>query len=60
MDHLELMQMLIGHPEADVRVALGDLQLDVQDVRWAAEREVIVLLLHPDDVRDVLHRPGSG
>jgi hypothetical protein len=56
VDHLELMQMLIGHPEAEVRVALGELQLDVQDVRWAAEREVIVLLLHPDDVRDVLRR----
>lgn len=47
MDHFELMQMLLGHPEADVRVDLGRMMLDVKDVRYSAEREAVVLLLHP-------------
>ena len=54
MDRLELMQMLLGHPEADVRVDLGEFLLDVRDVRYSAEREAVVLLLYRDDVRDVL------
>jgi len=54
VDRLELMQMLLGHPEADVRVDFGDFLLDVRDVRYSAEREAVVLLLHRDDVRDVL------
>lgn len=53
MDHFELMQMLLGHPEADVRVDLGRMMLDVKDVRYSAEREAVVLLLHPDDLNDV-------
>jgi hypothetical protein len=56
VDRLELMQMLLGHPEADVRVDLGDYLLDVRDVRYSASREAIVLLLYPDDVRDVMRR----
>ena len=56
MDRLELMQMLLGHWEADVRVDLGEFLLDVRDVRYSAEREAVVLLLYPDDVRDVLGR----
>ncbi|MET3427122.1 hypothetical protein BJ973_006334 [Actinoplanes tereljensis] len=54
MDRIELMQMLLGHPEADLRVDLGDLLLDVRDVRYRPDREAIVLLLYPEDVRDVL------
>lgn len=60
VDHLELMQMLLGHPEADVRVDLGEYLLDVRDVRYSAEREAVVLMLHPDDVRDVLGRPAGS
>ncbi|MEU4245263.1 hypothetical protein [Actinoplanes sp. NPDC026619] len=56
MDRLELMQMLLGHPEADVRVDLGELLLDVRDVRYLADRQAIVFLLYPDDLRDVLRR----
>ena len=56
MDHIELVQMLIGHPEADLRVDLGDLLVDVRDVRYSAGRESIVLLLYPDDLRDALQR----
>ncbi|GAA2621270.1 hypothetical protein Adu01nite_54140 [Paractinoplanes durhamensis] len=54
MDRLELMQMLLGHPEADLRVDLGELLLDVRDVRYRADREAIVLLLFPDDLREAL------
>jgi hypothetical protein len=57
VDRLELMQMLLGHPETDLRVDLGEFLLDVRDVRYSAEREAIVLLLDPDDVRDVLRCP---
>jgi hypothetical protein len=56
VDRLELMQMLLGHPHADVRVDLGDLLLDVRDVRYVADRESIVLLLFPDDVREAFGR----
>lgn len=45
--------MLLGHPEADVRVDFGTFLLDVRDVRYSAEREAVVLLLHEDDLRDV-------
>jgi hypothetical protein len=38
VDRIELMQMLLGHPEADVRVDLGDLLLYVRDVRYSAGR----------------------
>lgn len=54
MDRLELMQILLGHPEAEVRVDLGEFLLDVRDVRYSAEREAVVLLLYQEDVRDVL------
>ncbi|MFD0518223.1 hypothetical protein [Paractinoplanes durhamensis] len=54
VDRLELMQMLLGHPEADLRVDLGELLLDVRDVRYRADREAIVLLLFPDDLREAL------
>jgi hypothetical protein len=54
VDRLELMRMLLGHPEADVRVDLGEFLLDVRDVRYSPEREAVVLLLYPDDVGDVL------
>jgi hypothetical protein len=54
VDRLELMRMLLGHPEADVRVDLGAFLLDVRDVRYSPEREAVVLLLYPDDVGDVL------
>jgi hypothetical protein len=57
VDRLELMQMLLGHPEADVRVDLGPFLLDVRDVRYHADREAVVLLLHPADVSDVLRCP---
>jgi hypothetical protein len=61
MDRLELMQMLLGHWEADVRVDLGEFLLDVRDVRYSAEREAVVLLLYPDDVHDVLkNRRGTA
>ena len=40
-----------------MQVDLGEFLLDVQDVHYSAEREAIVLLLHPDDVRDVLRCP---
>ena len=60
MDRLELMQMLLGHPEADVQVDLGELLLDVRDVRYSADREAVVLLLHPADVRDVFRRERGG
>jgi hypothetical protein len=52
VDRLELLQMLLGHPDADIL-------LDVREVRYSAEREAVVLLLHPADVRDVLRCPGS-
>jgi hypothetical protein len=48
------MQMPVCGPEVDARVDLGGFLLDVRDVRYSAEREAVVLLLHPDDVRDVL------
>ena len=57
VDRLDLLQMLLGHPEADVQVDFGDLLLDVRDVRYSADREAVVLLLYPADVRDVLHCP---
>ena len=57
MDRLELIQMLAGHPEADMRVDFGELLLDVRDVRYSADREAVVLLLHPADVRDALRCP---
>jgi len=60
VDRLELMQMLLGHPEADVQVDLGELLLDVRDVRYSADREAIVLLLHPADVRDALRHPSAS
>jgi hypothetical protein len=60
VDRIELIQMLVGHPEADVRVDLGELLLDVRDVRYSSGREAIVLLLHPDDLRDVLRRTPTG
>jgi hypothetical protein len=60
VDRIELIQMLLGHPEADVRVDLGEMLLDVRDVRYSSGREAIVLLLHPDDVRDVLRRTSAG
>jgi hypothetical protein len=59
VDRLELMQMLLGHPEADVRVDLGEFLLDVRDVRYSPEREAVVLLLYPADVTDVLSRPAT-
>jgi hypothetical protein len=57
VDRLELIQMLVGHPEADMRVDFGELLLDVRDVRYSADREAVVLLLYPADVRDVLRCP---
>ncbi len=57
VDRLELMQMVLGHPEADVQVEFGEMLLDVRDVRYSAAREAVVLLLHPADVRDVLRCP---
>ena len=57
MDKLELMHTLLGHLEADVQVDFGDVLLDVQDMHYSADREAIVLLLHPDDVQDVLRCP---
>jgi hypothetical protein len=58
VDWIELVQMLLGHPEADILVSLGDLLLDVCDVRYSAERESIIMLLHSDDEREVLGRQG--
>ena len=58
MDRLELLQMLLGHPDADIGVDLGELLLDVRDVRYSAEREAVVLLLYPADVRDILRCPA--
>jgi hypothetical protein len=52
VDRLELMQMLLGHPEADVRVDLGEWLLPVRDVRYRPEQEAIVLLVHPAGVRN--------
>jgi hypothetical protein len=61
VDRLELMQMLLGHWEADVRVDLGEFLLDVRDVRYSAEREAVVLLLYDNDVHDALkNRRGSA
>jgi hypothetical protein len=60
VDRLELIQMLVGHPEADMRVDFGELLLDVRDVRYSADREAVVLLLYPADVRDVLRCPFRG
>lgn len=57
MDKLELMHMLLGHMEADVQVDFGEFLLDVQDVRYSPDRGTIVLLLHSDDVEDVLRCP---
>ena len=58
VDRLELMQMLLGHPEADVRVDLGEMMLDVRDVRYLSEREAIVFLLFPDDLREFRESRG--
>jgi hypothetical protein len=61
VDRLELMQMLLGHMEADLRVDFGEYLLDVRDVRYSPEREAFVLLLYADDVRDVLkNRRGAA
>lgn len=49
MDRLELVRMLLGHP-ADMRADFGEFLLDVRDVRYAADRETVVLLLCPDDL----------
>jgi hypothetical protein len=57
VDRLELLQMVLGHPEADIWVDLGEFLLDVRDVRYSADREAVVLLLYPADVRDVLRCP---
>lgn len=54
VDRIELIQILLCQPEADVQVSVGEYLLDVRDVRYSAERESVVLLLHPEDVRDVL------
>jgi len=56
VDWIELVQMLLGHPDADILVSFGELLLDVRDVRYSPGRESIVLLLHSDDVREVLGR----
>jgi hypothetical protein len=39
VDRLELMQMLLGHMEAELRVDFGDYLLDVPEVRYSPERE---------------------
>jgi hypothetical protein len=43
------MRMLLGHPEADVRVNLGELLLDVRD-----EREAVVSLRYEEDAPQAL------
>ena len=58
MDPLELMQMILGHPEADLRVNLGEFHVDVQDVRYFPDQQAVVLLLHPDELRALLQRHG--
>jgi hypothetical protein len=58
VDRIELVQIVLCHPEATIQVDFGRLLLDVRDVRYAADRESVVLLLHPEDVRDALRAGG--
>ena len=57
VDRIELAQIILCLPESDIQVGFGEYLLDVLDVRYSAERESVVLLLHAEDVRDVLRRP---
>jgi hypothetical protein len=54
LDGLELMHIMLGHPDIDLRVDVGGYLLDIQDVRYSPERGAVVLLLHPNDIREVL------
>jgi hypothetical protein len=54
LDHVELAQVMLAHPEADVTVDFGGYHLDVRDLRYVPDREPIVLKLYKEDVRDVL------
>jgi hypothetical protein len=43
-----------------MRVDFGELLLDVRDVRYSADREAVVLLLHPADVRESSAAPSAS
>jgi hypothetical protein len=60
LDGLELMHILLGHPDIDLRVDIAGYLLDIQDVRYSPERGAVVLLLHPHDVSEVLSSGGRA
>ena len=53
VDRLDLMHVMLGHPDLPLRVDVGGQLLDVEDFRFAPERGAVVLLLHLDAVRGV-------
>jgi hypothetical protein len=51
---IELLEVLIGHPNVDVQVDVAGTPLDVQQIHYVPERAAVVLRLRPEDLRDVL------
>ena len=48
LDRLDLMNVMLGHPDLPLRVDVDGRLFDVDDFRYAPERGAVVLLLHPD------------
>ncbi|GAB1645115.1 hypothetical protein [Krasilnikovia sp. MM14-A1259] len=48
VDVLELLHLLLGHPDGAVLADVGGRVVEVADVRYEAEREAVVLLLGGD------------
>jgi hypothetical protein len=53
VDRLDLMHVMLGHPDLPLRVDVGGELLDVEDFRFAPERGAVVLLLHQGAVHGV-------
>lgn len=56
MDRLiHLMAVLTGYPEIDMQVDVAGHLFAVKKVDFDADRIAVVMRLHAEDVRDVLH-----
>ena len=57
----QLVAMILAMPEtADVVVGITELMsAQIADVRYDADRESIVIVPHPDDVRDAFRKYGN-
>jgi len=53
VDRLDLMHVMLGHPDLPLRVDVDGQLLDIEDFRYSPERGAVVLMLHPDAVRSV-------